>query len=53
MLSRERILNAAWGAQEDPMTNVIDVYVGRLREKLGTYGGLIQTVRGSGYRFGH
>ncbi|MGH1484377.1 MAG: response regulator transcription factor [Geminicoccales bacterium] len=52
VLSRERILNAAWGSQEDPMTNVIDVYVGRLRKKLGTYGELIQTVRGSGYRFG-
>lgn len=52
VLSRERILNVAWGSQEDPMTNVIDVYVGRLRKKLGTYGQLIQTVRGSGYRFG-
>ena len=52
VFSRERILNAAWGSQEDPMTNVIDVYVGRLRRKLGTCGGLIQTVRGLGYRFG-
>jgi len=52
MLTRERILNAAWGSQEDPLTNVIDVYVGRLRKKLGAHGKLIRTVRGVGYRFG-
>ncbi|MEO1018183.1 MAG: response regulator transcription factor [Pseudomonadota bacterium] len=50
LLTRERILNAAWGTQEDPLTNVIDVYVGRLRKKLGTQGALIQTVRGIGYK---
>lgn len=52
VFSRERILNLVWGTQEDPMTNVVDVYVGRLRKKLGSYGGLIVTVRGAGYRFG-
>jgi len=52
LLTRERILNAAWGTQADPLTNVIDVYVGRLRKKLGAHGTLIQTVRGLGYRFG-
>ena len=52
LLSRERILNAVWGTQEDPMTNVIDVYVGRVRKKLDPYGHLIATVRGAGYRFG-
>ena len=50
VLSRERILNAVWGANEDPLTNVVDVYVGRLRRKLGTWGAAIQTVRGVGYR---
>jgi len=50
--ARERILNAVWGSQDDPLTNVIDVYIGRLRKKLGKYGSLIQTVRGLGYRFG-
>jgi len=49
--SRERILNAVWGANEDPMTNVVDVYVGRLRKKLGCMGEAIETVRGVGYRF--
>ncbi|MBW4709206.1 response regulator transcription factor [Roseobacter sp. YSTF-M11] len=51
-LSRERILNSVWGTHEDPMTNVVDVYIGRLRKKLGPYGQLITTVRGAGYRFG-
>ncbi|MGC3939074.1 response regulator transcription factor [Roseobacter sp. EG26] len=51
-LSRERILNSVWGTHEDPMTNVVDVYIGRLRKKLGPYGKLITTVRGAGYRFG-
>ena len=50
VLSRERILNAAWGANVDPMNNVVDVYIGRLRRKLGSAGDMIGTVRGAGYR---
>lgn len=50
VISRERILNAVWSAQEDPLTNIVDVYIGRLRKKLGDCGALIRTVRGSGYR---
>ncbi len=53
VLSRERILNAIWNMQEDPMTNVVDIYVGRLRKKLAPYAHLIATVRGAGYRFGN
>lgn len=52
VLSRERILSAVWSAQEDPLTNVVDVYIARLRKKLTPYGHLIATVRGAGYRFG-
>jgi DNA-binding response OmpR family regulator len=48
--SRERILNSLWSAHEDPMTNIIDVYVARLRRKLGDAGDMIETVRGVGYR---
>ena len=51
VLSRERILNAVWDNQEDPLTNIVDVYVGRLRKKLGDAGLAIKTVRGMGYRF--
>ncbi len=50
VFSRERILNSVWGASEDPLTNIVDVYVGRLRRKLGAHGDKLQTVRGAGYR---
>lgn len=49
--SRERILNAVWGASSDPLTNIVDVYISRLRKKLGG-GEAIETVRGVGYRLG-
>ena len=50
VLSRERILNAVWGANADPMTNIVDVYVGRIRRKLGKERGRLVTVRNVGYR---
>lgn len=51
LFSRERILNNIWGLNTDPMTNVVDVYVGRLRKKLGKdTQPFIETVRGMGYR---
>jgi DNA-binding response OmpR family regulator len=50
-LSRERILGAVWSVSEEPLTNVVDVYVARLRRKLGTDGeAIIETIRGFGYR---
>jgi DNA-binding response OmpR family regulator len=51
IFSRERILNTIWGVNEDPLTNVIDVYIARLRKKLGPDAEAIETVRGAGYRF--
>lgn len=50
VFARERILSRVWSVNEDPMTNVVDVYIGRLRKKLGDRAAVIQTVRGSGYR---
>lgn len=50
VLSRERILNSVWGMSEDPLTNVVDVYVGRLRRKIGSEGQRIVTLRNVGYR---
>ena len=40
-----------WGYQHDPLTNVVDVYIGRLRQKIdrGFEPPLIHTVRGAGY----
>jgi DNA-binding response OmpR family regulator len=53
VLSREQILRAVWGYDYDPGTNVVDVYVGYLRRKLGgSQGGApISTIRSVGYRF--
>lgn len=51
LFSRERILNNVWGVDIDPLTNIVDVYVGRLRKKLGKdKHPFIETVRGMGYR---
>ena len=50
VMSRERILNAVWGVNEDPLTNVVDVYVGRIRRKIGAEGQRIVTLRNVGYR---
>lgn len=51
VFSREHILNAVWGVNADPLTNVIDVYIGRLRRKLGPHGARLTTLRQVGYRF--
>jgi DNA-binding response OmpR family regulator len=48
VLSREQLLSLVWGYDRDPGSNVVDVYVGYLRRKLG--GAVIATVRGMGYR---
>ncbi|MGH7904054.1 MAG: winged helix-turn-helix domain-containing protein, partial [Candidatus Dormibacteraceae bacterium] len=47
-VSKGHLLDAVWGYRFDPGSNVVDVYVRRLRAKLGA--GAIQTVRGEGYR---
>jgi DNA-binding response OmpR family regulator len=54
VLSREEILRAVWGYEHDPATNVVDVYIGYLRRKLGRPGdpAPIATVRAVGYRLG-
>jgi two-component system, OmpR family, response regulator len=48
-VSKERLLSSVWGYHFDPGSNVVDVYVRRLRTKLGPE--RITTVRGVGYRF--
>lgn len=48
VLSREQLLSRVWGMNFDPGSNVVDVYVRYLREKLGAQH--IETVRGMGYR---
>jgi DNA-binding response OmpR family regulator len=48
VLSREQLLSRVWGYDYDPGSNIVDVYVGYLRKKLGS--DVIETVRGVGYR---
>jgi DNA-binding response OmpR family regulator len=51
VLTREQILEQVWGYQTEVDTNVVDVFIGHLRQKLEAQGGsrLIQTLRGVGY----
>jgi two-component system, OmpR family, copper resistance phosphate regulon response regulator CusR len=48
VLSREQLLSHVWGYDFDPGSNIVDVYVGYLRKKLGK--GRITAARGMGYR---
>lgn len=52
IFSRERILSNVWDSSHDPLTNVVDVYIGRLRKQLKATGGSveIETLRAVGYR---
>lgn len=49
VLSREQLLDHVWGFDFDPGSNIVDVYIGYLRKKIGS--DAIATVRGMGYRF--
>ena len=52
VISREDLLEQAWGEREEPMSNTVDVLIGRLRKKIVAAGSTtkIETVRGMGYR---
>jgi two-component system copper resistance phosphate regulon response regulator CusR len=54
VVTREQIGDHAWDANFDPFSNVIDVYIARLRRKVDGEGErpMIETVRGAGYRLG-
>jgi DNA-binding response OmpR family regulator len=53
VLSRAQLLSGVWGYDFEPQTNVVEVYVGYLRKKLGVPGrpAPIETIRSAGYRF--
>ena len=53
VLTRTQILEHVWGYDFDPQTNLVDVYIQRVRKKIATGGGEgpIETLRGVGYRF--
>jgi two-component system, OmpR family, response regulator len=48
VMTREQLLDRIWGYDYDPGTNIVNVYIGHLRRKLGE--DFIETVRGVGYR---
>jgi DNA-binding response OmpR family regulator len=50
VLSRQQLLSRVWGYDFEGGSNIVDVYVGYLRRKLGP--DIITTVRGAGYRLG-
>ena len=54
VVTRGMLLEHVWGYHFDPQTNVIDVHVSRLRQKIDKEFDtpLLATVRGSGYRLG-
>lgn len=49
--SRADLLRDVWNIEGEVVTRTVDTHVKRLREKLGTAGDYIETVRGVGYRF--
>lgn len=50
VFTRDRLLSDIWGMDYDGETRTVDVHIRTLRQKLGTCGGMIETVRGVGYR---
>ena len=49
-LSRDQLMQAVWGFDFEGETRTVDMHIKQLRHKLGDAGGLIQTVRGVGYK---
>ncbi len=52
VLTRDVILNKIWGYRFDGESRTVDVHIRTLRQKLGSAGDIIETVRGIGYKIG-
>ena len=52
VLSRTQLLNQIWGYEFDGESRTVDVHIRTLRQKLGSAGDLIETVRGVGDKIG-
>jgi DNA-binding response OmpR family regulator len=50
VVTRSEILSRVWGMNFDPESNMIEVHISRLREKLGAHASMVETIRGKGYR---
>lgn len=51
VITRETLLNQVWGQDVYVVDRTVDVHIRKIREKLGSYAHLIETVKGVGYRF--
>ena len=49
--SRDQLLSEVWGYNAKVTTRTVDTHIKRLREKLGSMGKYVQTIRGVGYKF--
>ncbi len=49
--TREHLLDKVWGYTYEGYARTVDTHIRRLRQKLGPFGDLIETVRGVGYKF--
>ena len=49
--SRDQLLSEVWGYNAEVSTRTVDTHIKRLREKLGSMGKYVQTIRGVGYKF--
>ena len=52
VLSRDKIMDAIWGFDFQGETRTVDMHIKTLRQKLGSSGSIIETVRGVGYKIG-
>lgn len=50
VLSRDKIMEEIWGFDFEGESRTVDVHIAFLRQKLGSYGGLIKTIRNVGYK---
>ena len=50
-ISRDEILNKIWGYEYTGETRTVDIHIRSIRQKLGSAGNYIMTIRGMGYRF--
>ena len=50
VFSRDKLLNDIWGYEFTGETRTVDVHIRTLRQKLGSAGDLVETIRGVGYR---
>ena len=51
-ISRDKLLDAIWGIGCEVETRTVDVHVRTLRQKLGEESGMLETIRGVGYKIG-